>query len=231
MSEEKDNKMPAVVAHSVPASEAAKVEAPKPAPMARPKRKHKLEIQIFDIDYEDADKNNGMPMKRPVRNDLDGGKPTVIEVADKAEFMMIKSQYELCGQTIEVIREIDPFKDGEPEAPKPVMPATQPAAVQQMQPMPQQMVVQQTVQQPIQKMKPKIVTIGDISVKYDGDKVYQKQWVRLTSQEAKNFRVVSDSNNKIVSMNDKHLEAQRWVMIEDAESDDGSADSLVASVN
>lgn len=240
MSEEKD-KMPAVVAHSVPA--AGKTEASKPAPApAVPKRKHKLEIQIFDIDYEDADKNNGMPTKRLVRNDLDGGKPIVIEVADKAEFRMIKSQYEMCGQTIEVLREIDPFKDNEPEPSASAGAAAQPSMIQPVQPVPQQMavqqqmvqqqqIVQQPVQQAVQKAKPKIITIGDISIKYDGDKVYQKQWVRLTPQEASNFRVVSDSTNKIVSMNDKHLEAQRWVMIEDTESDSSSADSLVAGMN
>lgn len=236
MSEEKD-KMPAVVAHSMPA--AGNTGASKPVPVsvpAVPKRKHKLEIQIFDIDYEDADKNNGMPTKRLVRNDLDGGKPIVIEVADKAEFKMIKSQYEMCGQTIEVLREIDPFKDNEPEACTPARAAAQPSMMQPVQSVPQQMAVQQQmVQQPVQravqKAKPKIITIGDISIKYDGDKVYQKQWVRLTPQEASNFRVVSDSTNKIVSMNDKHLEAQRWVMIEDTDSDSSSADSLVAGMN
>lgn len=235
MSEEKD-KMPAVVAHSMPA--AGNTEASKPVPVpvpAVPKRKHKLEIQIFDIDYEDADKNNGMPTKRLVRNDLDGGKPIVIEVADKAEFKMIKSQYEMCGQTIEVLREIDPFKDNEPEPSASAGAAAQPSMMQPAQPVPQQIVQQQIVQQPVQqavqKAKPKIITIGDISIKYDGDKVYQKQWVRLTPQEASNFRVVSDSTNKIVSMNDKHLEAQRWVMIEDIESDSSSADSLVAGMN
>lgn len=234
MSEEKD-KMPAVVAHSMPAADKTDASKPVSVPIA-PKRKHKLEIQIFDIDYEDADKNNGMPTKRLVRNDLDGGKPIVIEVADKAEFKMIKSQYEMCGQTIEVLREIDPFKDNEPEACTPARAAAQPSMMQPVQSVPQQMAVQQqtvqqAVQQTVQKAKPKIITIGDISIKYDGDKVYQKQWVRLTPQEASNFRVVSDSTNKIVSMNDKHLEAQRWVMIEDTESDSSSADSLVAGMN
>ena len=65
------------------------------------------------------------------------------------------------------------------------------------------------------KPKPKIVTIGDIEVKYDGDKVYQKQWMKLTSAEASNFRVVNDSNNKIVNLNGKHIEAKRWILVEE----------------
>lgn len=203
----------------------ALVDDVAPAAPAAPKRKHKLEIQIFDIDYEDADKNNGMPFKRPVRNDLDGGKPPVIEVADKEEFLLLKRQYEMCGQTIDVIREIDPFDDNSPEAFAPAK-AASPKQASSSSPTCSQPISQA----PVQRSKPKIITIGDISVKYDGDKVYQKQWVRLTSQEAKNFRVVSDSSNKIINMNDKHLEAQRWVMIEDDGSDDSSADALVASV-
>jgi hypothetical protein len=194
------------------------------APVA-PKRKHKLEIQIFDIDYEDADKNNGMPFKRPVRNDIDGGTPPIIEVADREEFLSLKRQYEMCGQTIEVIREIDPFDDSSSETSAPAK-AASPRHASSSSPACSRPIAQASVQ----RSKPKIITIGDISVKYDGDKVYQKQWVKLTSQEAKNFRVVSDNNNKIINMNDKHLEAQRWVMIEDDGSDDSSADALVASI-
>ena len=56
----------------------------RPAPK---KRKHKLEIQVYEADYEKADANNGQPQWRPVRSDpvLDGGRPNIIEVADKNE--------------------------------------------------------------------------------------------------------------------------------------------------
>ena len=200
----------------------------------QPKRKHKLEIQIYEADYEKADSNNGQPQWRPVRADptLDGGRPTIIEVADKAEFNEIQKQYAMCDQKIKVIREIDPFVDDPPPSAKPVdIPQNNRAIPENAQYQPSsipsistrndgpQMVVQ--VQQP--KPKPKIVTIGDVEVKYDGDKVYQKQWMKLTPAEANNFRVVNESNNKIVSLNGKRIEAKRWVLVEektDAQNDD-----------
>ena len=47
------------------------------------KRKHKLEIQVYEADWEDADRNNGQPRWKPVRSDpaLDGGRPNMIAVS------------------------------------------------------------------------------------------------------------------------------------------------------
>ena len=217
--------------------------------MPQPKRKHKLEIQVFEADYERADSNNGQPQWRPVRSDpaLDGGRPNIIEVADKREFMEIQRQYALCDQKIKVIREIDPFID-EPSSSKsteipqnnravPVQTTStvESSPAQQSINIPSNVTRVQTVDIPVEvstvksKPKPKIVTIGDIEVKYDGDKVYQKQWMKLTPAEASNFRVVNDSNNKIVSMSGKRLEAKRWVLVEeknDANNDD-AVDNLI----
>ena len=88
-------------------------EQTTPEHKPQPKRKHKLEIQVFEADYEKADANNGHPQWRPVRSDpaLDGSRPNIIEVADKAEFMELQKQYAMCDQRIKVIREIDPFVD------------------------------------------------------------------------------------------------------------------------
>ena len=69
-----------------------------------------------------------------------------------------------------------------------------------------------------------------MQVKYDGDKVYQKQWVKLNAVEAANFRLVNDSNNKIVTLNGKHLEALKWILVEETsvdEADDKSVDSIL----
>lgn len=76
------------------------------------------------------------------------------------------------------------------------------------------------VQPVVQKLKPKIITIGDMQVKYDGDKVYQKQWVKLNSTEAANFRIVSDSSNKIMPLNGKHIECRKWVIVEEDSPED-----------
>lgn len=199
------------------------------AQAAPKKRKHKLEIQVYEADYEKADANNGKPMWRPVRSDpvLDGGRPNIIEVADKKELAEIQKQYAMCDQRIKVIREIDPFDD-EPALTKKqsipqnnqAIPVVQPSnEVEQVQSMP---VIAQQVQTSVvhAKQKPKIITIGDMQVKYDGDKVYQKQWVKLNSTEASNFRIVNDSNNKIVSLNGKHIECRKWVIVEEDSNED-----------
>lgn len=200
-------------------------------PTQAKKRKHKLEIQVYEADYEKCDANNGQPQWRPVRSDpaLDGGRPNIIEVADKNEFMEIQKQYAMCDQRIKVIREIDPFDDEPTSSKTPTIPQNNqaiPVPVQQTSSAVDPGPSQQTITIPMQsapmsvaveqaKPKPKIVTIGDIEVKYDGDKVYQKQWMKLTSAEAANFRVVNDTNNKIVSLNGKHIEAKRWMLVEE----------------
>ena len=222
-------------------------EQTTPEQKPQPKRKHKLEIQVFEADYEKADVNNGQPQWRPVRSDpaLDGGRPNIIEVADKAEFIELQKQYAMCDQRIKVIREIDPFVD-EPTSNKAptIPPKNQAIPVQStssyVDPMPSAQTtviktpVAATSPLPVSiektaKLKPKIVTIGDIEVKYDGDKVYQKQWMKLTPTEASNFRVVNDSNNKIVNLSGKHIEAKRWMLIEEkvSTSEDDAVENLI----
>lgn len=76
--------------------------------------------------------------------------------------------------------------------------------------------------------KVKIIMIGDVEVKYDGDKVYQKQWIKLTASESANFRIVNDSNNKIFSLAGKHIEAKKWVQVEETtENDDCAVESIL----
>ena len=195
------------------------------------KRKHKLEIQVYEADYTDVP--DGSPPKwRPVRSDpaLGGGGPVIVEVADKRELTEVQKQYAMCDQKIKVIREIDPFDDVKP-APSAIPQNNQAIPVDintlqqgavrpesaayshvlQQRTESQQLVTKESIVRP----KPKIVTIGDMQVKYDGDKVYQKQWVKLNSNEATNFRIVNDSNNKIVPLNGKHIECKRWVIVEE----------------
>ena len=220
---------------------------------AAQKRKHKLEIQVYEADYEKADANNGQPRWRAVRSDpaLDGGMPPIIEVADKKELAEIQKQYALCDQKIKIIREIDPFPWDDAQAKQqthtipqnnqaipvhtsvtaqvlaaPATPATSLCQAPQNAAAITPSIANDTAKP---KSKPKIVTIGDIEVKYDGDKVYQKQWMKLTPAEASNFRVVNDANNKIFSLNGKHIEAKRWMLIEDsaADKDDDTVENLI----
>lgn len=198
-------------------------------------RAHKLEIQVYEADWEKADSNNGQPIWKPVRSDpqLDGGRPTIVEVMDKKELAELQQQYKMCDQRFKVIREIDPFPWDEQQKPELVkrdaesvkQEIVQPANV--IEPVNADSVVSapQSLTAP---KKVKIIMIGDVEVKYDGDKVYQKQWIKLTASESANFRIVNDSNNKIFSLAGKHIEAKKWVQVEETtENDDGAVESIL----
>jgi hypothetical protein len=62
---------------------------------------------------------------------------------------------------------------------------------------------------------PRYFNIGGVECKMENGKIYQKQWMRILGTEAGNYRLISDSNNREVSMNGKHLEVLKWVLIED----------------
>lgn len=51
--------------------------------------------------------------------------------------------------------------------------------------------------------------------------------MRLTPQEASNFRVVNDSNNKLVSLAGKHIEAKRWTLVENSEQEDDRVEEMI----
>lgn len=65
------------------------------------------------------------------------------------------------------------------------------------------------------KEPPIYFNVGGIRCKMENGKVYQKQWMMLTEEEMSEFRIVSDKNNKICSMKDKHVEMMKWVLAED----------------
>lgn len=62
---------------------------------------------------------------------------------------------------------------------------------------------------------PRYFNIGGVECKMENGKIYQKQWMRISGTEAGNYRLISDSNNREISMNGKHLEVLKWVLIED----------------
>ena len=213
--------------------DATVVASSKSVSLPPKKRKHKLEIRLLEADYTDIP--DGAPPKwRPINMGRDAGKPIIVEVADKKELMDLMQRYAMCDQQIEIIREIDPFDDDQQPSSSRIPQKNQAIPVMQ-----QPLVRQPVDVQPVissspaanactPKPKPKIVTIGDMQVKYDGDKVYQKQWVKLSSSEAANFRVVNDSNNKLVSLNGKHIECRKWVIVEEDNENDDAIESIVS---
>lgn len=72
----------------------------------------------------------------------------------------------------------------------------------------------------IAKPKPKLFTVGGVECKLDDGKLYQKQWVKLSSNETELYRIVNDINNKIVPLNGKHIEMKKWILVEDESKDD-----------
>ena len=178
----------------------------------------KFELEVFE---EDLDTPSGW---KKVRYD----KPLIVEVTSPKELQDKLALYKDCGQMAKVVREIDPPTKEQIAA------AQQQAtlAVQQkmqapiVQAAPQQVAIQQPIlqatPQPIQARKPKYYKVGDIEIKDDNGKIYQKQWMKLTNAEASNFRLVSDKNNAIASMNGKHIEMKKWVLVQNSEEDEST---------
>ena len=204
---------------------------PVPTSLIDEQRKNKVmrqfELQVFDEDLKD----DGTTELKPVKME----RAIIVEASTPEELKMILGQYRLCGQVAKIVREINP----PPQAavpPQALQPTASPLPNAQYQAamFPEvsdrsdgpQMVAVQAAPKP--KSKPKIVTIGDMQVKYDGDKIYQKQWVKLNANEASNFRVVSDSTNKIVNLAGKHLEARRWIQVKETSED--SVDDAVEAI-
>lgn len=190
--------------------------------------RRKFELEVFDEDLKD----DGSVELKPVKYE----RAIIVEAATPQDLKGILNQYRMCGQIAKVVREIDP-------PPPPPPGSIQQAASSQQQAQANghpsfqapgsqyasaPVVPQMPVQAAILKPKPKIITIGDMQVKYDGDKVYQKQWVKLNANEAANFRVVNDASNKIVSLNGKHIEAKKWVLVEETTED--STDAAVEEI-
>ena len=178
----------------------------------------KFELEVFE---EDLDTPSGW---KKVRYD----KPLIVEVTSPKELQDKLALYKDCGQMAKVVREIDPPTKEQ------IVAAQQQAtlAVQQQMQAPivqaahQQVAIQQSIlqaaPQPIQTRKPKYYKVGDIEIKDDNGKIYQKQWMKLTNAEASNFRLVSDKNNAIVNMNGKHLEMKKWVLVQNSEEDEST---------
>lgn len=221
---------------------ATPVGQPSPKALAKLKIPRKFEIFI----EEKSELENGREIWKPVVADpkLGGnGGNVILTVSSSAELKERQALYNMAGQRFKVLREVDPpskedierlaAEQGidlytgdsvEPSVSAELAPAKAEAPTAHVYPAAQQR-IQRQVPPPAPKAamadepkkKPKIVTIGDIQLKYDGDKVYQKQWIRLSSAEAANYRVISDSTNKAVPLAGKHIEARKWVLVEDSE--------------
>lgn len=168
-----------------------------------PETMKEFEIEVYDEDLQD----NGRVVMKP------RGRQTATAGSAK-ELVDIFTQ---CGQKIKILREITkPSSDNQiqPQIGRP----TQINQMSQPQKQFQQVIPQR---QEIQNSQPpKYYKIGDIEIKNDNGRIYQRQWVRLTDTEASNLRIINTKTNKIVSMTDKHIEMKRWILVEDHTGED-----------
>ncbi len=173
-------------------------EQQQPASQSQPV-KRKFEIAVYNEDLQD----DGSIALKPVAMT----EPLIIEASSKDEFNELIKIYKDCGQQVKIIREIDPPSPQTPPQHKKL----KIKAPQQNQAIDQQ--------EKIERRKPVVFRVGDIEVKEDNGTIYQKQWMRLTDKEAANFRIVNTANNKLVSLNGKHIEMKRWVKVEKSEDE------------
>lgn len=173
--------------------------------LALPDKTMKNNLKTFDIIVIDLD-DNGKPIQHPENG---------VKATSARELV---SLYKNCGQDIRIVKEY---------------PSPAEIAVHQV---PQASGNLQAATEQYQKVMPPIAvapnpppikyfTVGGIDCKLENGKVYQKQWVKLVPAEAENIRVISDANNKVMNMNGKHIEMQKWVLA------DTSSDTISTTEN
>ena len=204
--------------HNPSAEASKKIEELKkklPAQTQQPQaKKRKFEIEVYD-EIQVGENIDNIQLQKVVMEH-----PVIIEAGSKKELDDIAAKFKLCKQRMKIVRVLD--NDGNS------IPLKQAFAQQEQAPTQvQQQVTQAVVQQAsVIKQKPRFYSVGGIEIKDDNGKIYQKQWMKLSEKEAQNFRLVNDANNKIASMNGKHLEMKRWVAVETSNEDDGLENEL-----
>ena len=200
-------------------------------------------FEIFVEEYTEADVGCAAGW-RPVQVDSKlggtGGNP-VITVNSQADLQEKQNFYKTVGQRFTIVREIDPpsadeikkaaieqglidadsdFPEGganKDEAKSDSAPAKAESKATE----------QKTAEKLKEKRETKYYKVGDVEIKEENGHLYQKQWLRLSPAEASNFRIVSDSNNKIVAMKGRHIEAKKWVKIENANGEQIDSEVIV----
>ena len=192
--------------------------------------------RTFEIMVEEMHElDDGTVQWRPVMIDsrLGGNGQVLITVNSQEELRDKQQWYERAGQRFKIIREVNPPSKADIERMAKeqgidISPRKNPSSTASKADSSAQ--APATASASIEEAKPKpvskIITLGDVQIKYDGDSVYQRQWVRLSPKEEASIRVVSDVNNKLVPMKNRHFEVKRWVKVEGGSVLDESAEVL-----
>ena len=206
--------------HNPSAEATKKIEELKkklPAQTQQPQaKKRKFEIEVYD-EIQVGENIDNIQLQKVVMEH-----PVIIEAGSKKELDDIAAKFKLCKQRMKIVRVLDDDGNVVPLKQAFAQQAQAPTQVQQQVPQVQTVVQQASVI----KQKPRFYSVGGIEIKDDNGKIYQKQWMKLSEKEALNFRLVNDANNKIASMNGKHLEMKRWVAVETSSEDDSLENEL-----
>lgn len=165
----------------------------------------KFDILVID---EDEDDNGGVMQHQSFQNGVIAG--SAKELADI---------YALTGQRIQILRTYEAPAKSNPSIPVtpsvtqnvPAQHSTPENAAAASKPYPGPGF---SVRPEISLQPPVFFTIGGIECKNENGQVYQKQWVTLTPTEEQNYRLVSDTTNKLVNTNGKHFEVKKWVRVD-----------------
>jgi hypothetical protein len=204
--------------------------------LAKVKIPRKFEIFVEEYTESDIGCQAGW---RPVAIDSklggNGGNP-VITVNSQEDLQEKQNFYKTVGQRFTIVREIDPPSVDDirkaaiaqglmkadsiskpPEQNTGAKPTGAESVCDEAEP----------AREPQEKRSTRYYKVGDVEIKEEGGRLYQKQWLRLSPAEASNFRIVSDSSNKIVSMKGKHIEARKWLAVEHVSGDQVNSEDII----
>lgn len=183
------------------------------------RKNHMAKKYVFDIDVIDKD---------------DTGQPIVEHqsgiVADSVE--TLHRIYGACDQQIRITNQRPVATDTQSsktavtqQAVEPAVAEMQQTAVKAVQTHAESAAADKPVDKPADKQndetaqpKANYVEVAGIKLKIVGTEIYQKQWIKASNDESNCIRIVSDSTNKIVNMNGKHVEIEKWIKVNDMQT-------------
>lgn len=151
----------------------------------------------------------------------------------------LRALYAATGERIQIIREYeDPASEKKPiEATPQNMTTNEVKSTEVQKPVPQTVPAPKVpAPQPAyatvhKKAPPKYFSICGTECKFEDDKIYQKQWVKILGNEASQYRLISDANNKEISLNGKHLEMLKWVLVQnESENSESSLNNSIMQI-
>lgn len=182
--------------------------------------KKKFEVEIYDKVSVGEPPYDRIELQKVMME-----KPVIIEASSKKDLDEFGEKLELCQQTFKIVRVIEeqPISKQNVSIAKPQqnIPLTNNSV--NVQPVVNSTINERKVEicsEPIiKKSKPRFFKVGDVELKDDNGKIYQKQWIRLTDIEASNLRVINDKTNAIFNLNGKHIEMKKWILVDSTDEE------------